>query len=80
MQACVDAGGSLTGEHGIGVEKQKEMCMYFNDEDLDAMKALKAAFDPVGFWNPGKMIPVRGCREIHTRALPDALAQGGVVP
>lgn len=70
MQACVDAGGSLTGEHGVGLEKQKEMCMLFSNDDLEAMKALKAAFDPAEFWNPGKMIPVRGCREIHTKPLP----------
>lgn len=76
MQACVDAGGSLTGEHGVGLEKQKEMCMLFSDEDLEAQKSLKAVFDPVEFWNPGKMIPVRGCREIHTKPLP----QGGALP
>lgn len=70
----------MTGEHGVGVEKQKEMCMFFNDEDLDAMKALKSAFDPVGFWNPGKMIPVRGCREIHTRAIFGPQPLDGVTP
>ncbi|MEM8710208.1 MAG: FAD-linked oxidase C-terminal domain-containing protein [Planctomycetota bacterium] len=72
MQACVDAGGSLTGEHGVGIEKQKEMCMLFSDEDLAPMLELKGAFDPAQFWNPGKMIPVRGCREIHTRPLPES--------
>ncbi len=81
MQACVDVGGSLTGEHGVGLEKQKEMCMLFSDDDLASMKALKAAFDPAEFWNPGKMIPVRGCREIHTKPLPvlpaATHAQGG---
>ncbi|MGK0482380.1 MAG: glycolate oxidase [Planctomycetota bacterium] len=80
MQACVDVGGSLTGEHGVGVEKQKEMCMLFSNDDLDSMKALKAAFDPAEFWNPGKMIPVRGCREIHTKPLPDAAAIPEVTP
>lgn len=67
MEACVAAGGSLTGEHGIGIEKQDEMCLVFNDDDLSAMAQLRSAFDPSGFWNPGKMLPVRGCREIHTR-------------
>ncbi|MEM6569401.1 MAG: FAD-linked oxidase C-terminal domain-containing protein [Planctomycetota bacterium] len=70
MEACVAAGGSLTGEHGVGLEKQDEMCLVFRDEDLDAMNDLRRAFDPSGFWNPGKMLPVRGCREIHTPPLP----------
>ena len=70
MEACVQAGGSLTGEHGIGLEKQDEMCLVFSDDDLAAMDELRGAFDPDAFWNPGKMLPVRGCREIHTRPLP----------
>ena len=70
MEACVRAGGSLTGEHGIGLEKQDEMCLVFSDDDLAAMDELRGAFDPDAFWNPGKMLPVRGCREIHTRPLP----------
>ena len=70
MEACVEAGGSLTGEHGIGLEKQDEMCLVFSDDDLAAMDQLRGAFDPDAFWNPGKMLPVRGCREIHTRPLP----------
>ncbi|MEM6673841.1 MAG: FAD-linked oxidase C-terminal domain-containing protein [Planctomycetota bacterium] len=69
MEACVEAGGSLTGEHGVGLEKQDEMCLVFDDDDLAAMNAMRSAFDPVGFWNPGKMLPVRGCREIHTKPL-----------
>ena len=53
MEACVAAGGSLTGEHGIGLEKQDEMCLVFSDHDLEAMDQLRAAFDPEAFWNPG---------------------------
>lgn len=69
MEACVAFGGSLTGEHGVGLEKQAEMCLVFGDDDLAAMSDLRAAFDPHGFWNPGKLIPVRGCREIEARPL-----------
>lgn len=69
MEACVAAGGSLTGEHGVGLEKQGEMCLVFSNDDLGAMNDLRGAFDPHSFWNPGKMMPVRGCREIKTRPL-----------
>jgi glycolate oxidase len=69
MEACVAFGGSLTGEHGVGLEKQGEMCLVFGDDDLAAMSDLRAAFDPHGFWNPGKLFPVRGCREIEARPL-----------
>ena len=76
MQACVDAGGSLTGEHGVGLEKQAAMCMVFDDDDLGAMADLRRAFDPRGFWNPGKLFPVRACRETHTAPLPSKLDRG----
>jgi len=46
MEACVDAGGSLTGEHGIGLEKQDEMCLVFSDDDLAAMDSTPAHFPP----------------------------------
>ena len=71
MQACVAAGGSLTGEHGVGLEKQAEMCLVFNDDDLDAMKDLRHAFDPAAFWNPGKLFPVRACREVAHAPVPN---------
>lgn len=76
MEACVAAGGSLTGEHGVGLEKQDEMCLVFDDTDLEAMHDLRRAFDPEGFWNPGKMIPQRGCLEIRTRPVPDRASEG----
>lgn len=72
MEACVAVGGSLTGEHGVGVEKQGEMCLVFGDDDLGAMQDVRRAFDPHAFWNPGKLLPVRGCREYEARPLPDA--------
>ncbi len=68
MQRCVELGGALTGEHGVGLEKREQMCMVYRDEDLDEMTRARRALDPVGRWNPGKLIPVRGCREVRTRA------------
>lgn len=80
MKACIAVGGSLTGEHGVGVEKQNEMCLVFSDDDIAAMNDMRRAFDPAAFWNPGKMLPVRGCREIHTRPLPPGSPESTGVP
>jgi len=57
LKACVDAGGTISGEHGIGVEKMKEMCFVFSDRDITAMKKVKRAFDPDDVMNPGKVLP-----------------------
>ena len=57
MRACIDVGGALTGEHGIGVEKQMYMPWAFTQEDMDAMKRLRAAFCPSASFNPGKIFP-----------------------
>ena len=50
-------GGTVTGEHGVGVEKLNSMCVQFSAEENAQMLALKAAFDPEGLLNPGKVIP-----------------------
>ena len=63
MRACVDAGGSVTGEHGIGLDKIDYMPRIFSPESLDAMCRLRAVFDPARRANPGKVVPVRSCRE-----------------
>ncbi len=63
MALCVAAGGSLTGEHGVGLEKRDEMCLVFNDDDLRAMTLVREAWDPERRLNPGKLLPIRGCRE-----------------
>ncbi len=64
LRVCVDAGGVLSGEHGIGNEKQKFMGLLFGEDDLDAMRRLRAAFDPQGICNPGKVLPTpRACVE-----------------
>src|SRR5215210_6465569 len=62
--ACLDHGGSLTGEHGIGVDKKKYMPKMFTDEDMETMQLLRCAFDPHGLCNPGKIFPTpRLCGE-----------------
>lgn len=57
IKACVDAGGVLSGEHGIGLEKRDYMPMIFTEDDLDAQSRLRCAFDPEGVLNPAKVLP-----------------------
>ena len=65
LDACVEAGGSLTGEHGIGVDKVCSMPWMFSEADLAAMDRLRRAFDPDGLCNPGKLLPTpRLCGEV----------------
>ena len=65
LAACVAMGGSLTGEHGIGVEKQGEMPLLFSPDDLIAMTELRHVFDPLERSNPNKVIPRPGaCVEV----------------
>jgi len=64
VAACVEAGGSLTGEHGIGMEKNCYMPIQFSANDLAVMQRVKRAWDPAGLMNPGKLFPTPGrCRE-----------------
>jgi glycolate oxidase len=65
LEACIDAGGSLTGEHGIGVDKACSMPLLFGADDLEAMQRVRRAFDPAGLCNPGKVFPTpRLCGEV----------------
>jgi glycolate oxidase len=65
VTACVDAGGSITGEHGVGVDKKRYMPKQFAEGDLDAFQRLRCAFDPGGLANPGKVMPTpRLCGEV----------------
>ncbi|MFB3107689.1 MAG: FAD-linked oxidase C-terminal domain-containing protein, partial [Pseudomonadales bacterium] len=65
LELCVAAGGTITGEHGVGVEKLDQMCVQFNSDELEQFERLKAAFDPAGIANPGKAIPtLTRCAEI----------------
>ncbi|HXF57470.1 MAG TPA: FAD-linked oxidase C-terminal domain-containing protein [Actinomycetota bacterium] len=65
LKACVEAGGSLTGEHGIGLDKRRHMPLMFSEADLEAFHRLRCAFDPDGLANPGKVMPTpRLCGEV----------------
>jgi glycolate oxidase len=66
---CIDVGGSITGEHGVGMEKNELMPRQFTPETLDTIRRLKLLFDPDGRLNPGKLLPTgRGCMEIRQTA------------
>jgi glycolate oxidase len=65
VKTCVDAGGSITGEHGVGVDKKRYMPDMFNEADLSAFQRLRCAFDPEQRANPGKVMPTpRLCGEV----------------
>ncbi|MGH8510608.1 MAG: FAD-linked oxidase C-terminal domain-containing protein, partial [Gammaproteobacteria bacterium] len=76
LEVCVEAGGTITGEHGVGIEKLNQMCVQFTAEELEQFHAVKRAFDPDGLLNPGKAIPtLRRCAEfgalhVHAGKLP----------
>ena len=65
MQTCIDAGGTITGEHGVGIDKLPYMDALFSPATLRAMCALRDVFDPGRRANPGKVVPVHSCREWH---------------
>jgi glycolate oxidase len=66
LRVCTDVGGSITGEHGVGLDKQDYLGWMFSPVELDVMKALKSSFDPEGRLNPGKLFPgAKGCGEIQ---------------
>ena len=73
---CVEVGGTVTGEHGVGIEKINEMCVQFDQASLTQFHAIKAAFDPVGLLNPGKAVPTLqrcaefGAMHVHHGELP----------
>jgi glycolate oxidase subunit GlcD len=82
METCVRAGGSITGEHGVGLDKSSYLPLIFSEDDMSAMLQVRAAFDPSGLCNPGKIIPLpRGCGEARAVATvglsePGAIATG----
>ncbi|MGH9200634.1 MAG: FAD-binding oxidoreductase [Vicinamibacterales bacterium] len=68
MRLCVDAGGSITGEHGVGYEKRNYMSWIFSEDDLEVMARLKRAFGSEAGFNPGKIFPTsKGCGEVSSR-------------
>tara|TARA_B100000686_G_scaffold67655_2_gene73102 strand:+ start:5462 stop:6925 length:1464 start_codon:yes stop_codon:yes gene_type:complete len=66
LQLCVRVGGTITGEHGVGLEKIDQMCVQFGKAELEQFHALKAVFDPEGLLNPGKAVPTLSrCAEFN---------------
>ena len=76
LELCIAAGGTITGEHGVGVEKINQMCVQFQPKELEQFHALKQAFDPHGLLNPGKAVPTLhrcaefGAMHVHGDKLP----------
>lgn len=76
LKLCVQVGGSITGEHGVGIEKIDQMCTQFAADELAQFHAVKAAFDPSGILNPGKAVPTLhrcaelGAMHVHRGQLP----------
>ncbi len=76
LELCVEVGGTITGEHGVGMEKINQMCVQFNTLELQQFHAVKAAFDPQGLLNPGKAVPTLhrcaefGAMHVHKGELP----------
>lgn len=65
MKVCIAAGGTITGEHGVGIDKLEYMDAIFSADSLAAMCSLRTIFDPERRANPGKVVPVHACREWH---------------
>jgi FAD/FMN-containing dehydrogenase len=63
MALCIAAGGTITGEHGIGLDKLRYMPQLFDGDTLAAMRGVRLAFDPEERVNPGKVVPLHACRE-----------------
>jgi glycolate oxidase len=78
MRLCVEAGGSITGEHGVGFEKRSFMEWIFSPADIDAMARVKAAFGANELFNPCKLFPTgKGCGEVSQAAIERVVAQVG---
>jgi glycolate oxidase len=76
LELCIEVGGTITGEHGVGVEKINQMCSQFAPAELAQFHAVKAAFDPDGLLNPGKMVPtLHRCAEYGAMRV-----KGGALP
>jgi glycolate oxidase len=65
LRAVVELGGTLSGEHGIGLEKAAFMPWIYTDDDLAAMKRVKSVLDPDGLLNPGKIFPQDSGKTVH---------------
>ena len=75
IQFCIEMGGSITGEHGVGMEKDRLMPLLFSEADLALMRRVRDAYNPAGLLNPSKIFPTaKSCGEIHVRPLPVSFA------
>ncbi|MGA8220792.1 MAG: FAD-linked oxidase C-terminal domain-containing protein [Candidatus Acidiferrales bacterium] len=73
IKFCIEMGGAITGEHGVGMEKDRLMPLLFSEDDLEVMRRVRDAFNPTGLLNPEKVLPMKkGCGEIYSRPLPAA--------
>jgi glycolate oxidase len=80
LMYCVEAGGAITGEHGVGADKKASMPRMFSADDLDTMQLVRCAFDPTGICNPGKVFPTpRLCGEVPGPYRQHPLERAGLV-
>ncbi len=78
IEFCIEMGGAITGEHGVGMEKDHLMPLLFTEVELDLMRGVRDAFNPRGLLNPGKIFPTgKGCGETRVRPLPVAGTMAG---
>lgn len=79
MRLCLSVGGSITGEHGVGMEKINFMPLMYSPDDLDAMQKVRAAFDPSSRCNPGKVLPTsKSCVETNVAYRPHRIEREGL--
>jgi glycolate oxidase len=77
IQFCIEVGGSITGEHGVGMEKDRLMPLLFGEADLELMRRVRDVFNPEGLLNPAKVLPTpKGCGEIHVRPAAATIGSG----
>jgi glycolate oxidase len=75
LEYCISVGGSITGEHGVGMEKDRLMPLLFSEADLELMRRVRGVFNPADLLNPGKIFPTsKGCGEIYVRPRPATTA------
>lgn len=79
LRMCIEMGGSITGEHGVGVEKRDYLASQFGPDELDCLRRLRRAFDPLEIANPGKMFPVAGPAPALTHPGLHPLEKAGVI-
>jgi glycolate oxidase len=78
IRHCIEMGGAITGEHGVGMEKDRLMPLLFSEAELDVMRRVRDAYNPAGLLNPGKIFPTgKGCGEVRVRPLPVTSSPAG---